>query len=76
MRIRGSPHGFYVLSGWAEIVYKATDYYAPEWERTLLWNDPQIGIQWPLAENCDLLLSPKDRAGALLARAEVYEGSL
>jgi dTDP-4-dehydrorhamnose 3,5-epimerase len=44
----GFAHGFYVLSDWAEIIYKTSDYYAPLWERTLLWNDPSIGIEWPL----------------------------
>ncbi len=67
-------HGFYVLSDWAEVVYKATDYYAPEWERTLLWNDPEIGIQWPLKEDLEVLLSPKDQAGKTLKEAELYEG--
>ncbi len=66
-------HGFYVLSDWAEVFYKATDYYAPEWERTLLWNDPEIGIQWPLKDDVELLLSPKDRVGKPLCEAELYE---
>lgn len=44
----GFAHGFYVLSGWAEVTYKTTNYYAPQWERTILWNDPQIGVEWPL----------------------------
>ena len=42
----GFAHGFYVLSETAEVVYKLTDYYAPEWERSLLWNDPRVGIEW------------------------------
>jgi dTDP-4-dehydrorhamnose 3,5-epimerase len=66
-------HGFYVVSEWAEVVYKATDYYAPEWERTLLWNDPEIGIQWPLKDGVEVQLSPKDRAGKPLREAELYE---
>ena len=45
----GFAHGFYVVSEWAEVLYKATDYYAPQWERTLLWNDTHINISWPLA---------------------------
>jgi dTDP-4-dehydrorhamnose 3,5-epimerase len=45
----GFGHGFYVLSEWAEVVYKATDYYAPEWDRTLRWDDPMVGIAWPLS---------------------------
>ncbi|MCX7976730.1 MAG: dTDP-4-dehydrorhamnose 3,5-epimerase [Bellilinea sp.] len=68
----GFAHGFYVLSDWAEVVYKASDFYAPEWDRTLLWNDPQIGIDWPLVEGADLLISEKDRAGLPLAQAETY----
>ena len=65
-------HGFYVLSEWAEIVYKATDFYAPQWERTLIWNDPQIGIAWPLIDGQAPLLSPRDSLGTPLAQAEVY----
>ena len=68
----GFAHGFFVLSEWAEVIYKTTDYYAPQWERTLLWNDPQIGIRWPIPEGVDPLLSPKDSAGKPLAEAEVY----
>lgn len=66
-------HGFYVISDWAEVVYKATDYYAPEWERTLLWNDQAIGIEWPLKEDVEVLLSEKDRDGKRLNEAELYE---
>jgi dTDP-4-dehydrorhamnose 3,5-epimerase len=68
----GFAHGFYVLSDWAEIVYKATDYYAPEWERTLLWNDPAIAIAWPLLEGEVPTLSAKDLRGLPLAQAETY----
>jgi dTDP-4-dehydrorhamnose 3,5-epimerase len=66
-------HGFYVLSEWAEFVYKVTDYYSPEWERTLIWNDPQVGICWPLIEGAEPLISPKDTQGQRLAEAELYE---
>lgn len=69
----GFAHGFYVLSEWAEVLYKATDYYAPQWERTLLWNDPQINISWPLLEGKPPLLSPKDAVGTPFGQAEVYE---
>lgn len=69
----GFAHGFYVLSDWAEVLYKATDYYAPRWERSLLWNDPAIGIQWPLLPGREPLISEKDRAGLPLSRAEVYD---
>lgn len=63
---------FYVLSDWAEVVYKASDFYAPQWERTLLWNDPAVGIEWPLEDGAELLISEKDRAGLPLAQAETY----
>lgn len=68
----GFAHGFYVLSDWAEVVYKASDFYAPQWERTLLWNDPAVGIEWPLEGSAELLISEKDRAGLPLAQAETY----
>ncbi len=70
----GFAHGFLVLSENADFLYKATEYYAPEHERCVLWNDPAIGIDWPL----DLLshgepaLSGKDKVGSLLKDAEVY----
>ena len=69
----GFGHGFYVLSEWAEIHYKATDYYAPQWERTILWDDPALGITWPLVAGQPTLLSPKDAQGLHLAAAELYE---
>jgi dTDP-4-dehydrorhamnose 3,5-epimerase len=69
----GFAHGFYVASEWAEVLYKATDYYAPQWERTLLWNDARINISWPLREGEIPLLSPKDAAGSPFDQAEVYE---
>lgn len=68
----GFAHGFYVLSAMAEIHYKATDYYAPEWERTLLWNDPALGICWPLIGSDSPVLSAKDAAGKPLPDAETY----
>jgi dTDP-4-dehydrorhamnose 3,5-epimerase len=69
----GFAHGFYVLSDWAEVVYKVTDYYAPEWERTLLWNDPRVNIQWPLIAGQQPLLSAKDLQGKLLSQAEFFD---
>lgn len=66
----GFAHGFLVTSESAEFLYKTTDYYAPEHERSILWNDPAIGIEWPLAG--EPLLSAKDKTGKLLADAEVY----
>ncbi len=69
----GFAHGFYVLSDWAELLYKATDYYAPEWERTIGWDDPQIGIEWPLLPDRDLILSEKDKSGSLLQHADLFD---
>ena len=69
----GFAHGFYVLSEWAEVVYKATDYYAPEWERTLLWNDPALHIEWPLDGNHPPILSAKDAQGKPLSQAETFD---
>jgi dTDP-4-dehydrorhamnose 3,5-epimerase len=68
----GMAHGFVVLSESADFVYKATDYYAPKYERSILWNDPAIGIEWP--HTGEPLLSAKDRAGVLFKDAEVYNG--
>jgi dTDP-4-dehydrorhamnose 3,5-epimerase len=68
----GFAHGFYVLSEWAEVIYKATDYYAPQYERSLLWNDPALGIPWPISEGETPTLSAKDAAGLPLAQADVY----
>ena len=67
----GFAHGFYVLSESAELHYKCTDYYFPEHEQNLLWNDPDVGIEWPLL-NGSPLLSGKDGAGLLLAEAPYY----
>ena len=67
----GFAHGFYVLSDGAEFLYKTTDYWAPEFERTLLWDDPALGIAWPLSG--EPVLNAKDAAGRPLAHAEVYE---
>ncbi len=67
----GFAHGFYVTSEIAEVIYKCTDYYAPEHEHSMLWNDPEIGIKWPLVNNEHPTLSDKDRHGNLLVDAEV-----
>jgi dTDP-4-dehydrorhamnose 3,5-epimerase len=67
----GFAHGFLVLSDSAEFLYKTTDYYAPEHERCLAWNDPTIGIDWPLAG--EPLLSGKDKQGKSFAEAETFE---
>jgi dTDP-4-dehydrorhamnose 3,5-epimerase len=66
----GLAHGFLVVSETAEFLYKTTDYYAPAHERCIAWNDPQIGIDWPLAGAP--LLSVKDAQGSSLAAADVY----
>ena len=68
----GFAHGFYVMSEVAEFLYKCTDYYAPEFERALRWDDPDIGVDWPVAGTP--ILSPKDATATLLSDAEVYEG--
>jgi dTDP-4-dehydrorhamnose 3,5-epimerase len=69
----GFAHGFYVTSEWAEIVYKTTDFYAPEWERTILWNDPALGIQWPISNQESPTLSPKDARGLPLQQADLFD---
>jgi dTDP-4-dehydrorhamnose 3,5-epimerase len=66
----GFAHGFYVTSDVAEVQYQATDYWAPGFERAVLWNDPALGIAWPL--DGPPLLSAKDQAAAPLAAAECY----
>lgn len=66
----GFAHGFLVLSEVAEVLYKATDYYAPQYDRSLLWNDPTIGIEWPLSG--EPILSAKDRDAQPFQTAEVY----
>ena len=68
----GFAHGFLALSEMAEVFYKVTDYYALEHERSLLWNDPDLAIDWPLGDAVPIL-SAKDRAGKTLKEAEVYE---
>jgi len=68
----GFAHGFYVTSPSAEVQYKTTDYYAPQWERTIAWNDPAINIAWP-TQGITPTLSPKDEAGKALAQADVFE---
>jgi dTDP-4-dehydrorhamnose 3,5-epimerase len=67
----GFAHGFYVMSESADFVYKCTEYYTPEFERSLLWNDPSLNIEWPIGNNLPTL-SAKDQAGLLLSNAEVF----
>ncbi|HFC6091165.1 TPA: dTDP-4-dehydrorhamnose 3,5-epimerase, partial [Neisseria meningitidis] len=66
----GFAHGFYVLSDTTELTYKCTDYYKPEAEHSLIWNDPTVGIDWPLQGEPNL--SPKDLAGKVLAEAVTF----
>jgi dTDP-4-dehydrorhamnose 3,5-epimerase len=66
----GFAHGFLAVSDYAEFLYKTTDYWYPEHERTLLWNDPALRIEWPLSEAPTL--AAKDAAGTPLAAASVY----
>ncbi|NKJ49743.1 dTDP-4-dehydrorhamnose 3,5-epimerase [Burkholderia sp. SG-MS1] len=66
----GFAHGFVVLSESAQFLYKTTDYWFPEYERSIVWNDPAIGIEWPF--DFEPLLAAKDAAGKRLADAEVY----
>jgi dTDP-4-dehydrorhamnose 3,5-epimerase len=70
----GFAHAFLVLSDSADFLYKTTEYYAPEHERGIAWNDPAIGIEWPLsaAGVTEPVLSPKDRTAASLSQAEVF----
>jgi dTDP-4-dehydrorhamnose 3,5-epimerase len=68
----GLAHGFVVLSDSADFLYKATAYYAQKFERTILWNDPDLAIEWPLAGQP--ILSSKDAAAKTFHEAEVFEG--
>jgi len=67
----GFAHGFLVISESADFLYKTTDYYAPQHERCILWNDPAIGIRWPLDREPSL--SGKDQQGCPLSQAELYD---
>ncbi|MFC1608103.1 dTDP-4-dehydrorhamnose 3,5-epimerase [Candidatus Latescibacterota bacterium] len=69
----GFAHGFYVRSEWAEVRYLASDFYAPDCERTIQWNDPDVGISWPFTDDEQLLISEKDELGQPFSQAEVYE---
>jgi dTDP-4-dehydrorhamnose 3,5-epimerase len=68
----GFAHGFLVLSETAEFEYKCSDFYAPEFERAIRWDDPDIGIDWPLPDGERPVLSNKDEAAPLLKDAETY----
>ncbi|WP_308389281.1 dTDP-4-dehydrorhamnose 3,5-epimerase [Acidithiobacillus sp. AMEEHan] len=68
----GFAHGFYVLSEFAQFLYKTTDYYLPSAERCLLWNDPALGIAWPIPAGESPMLAAKDAEGLPLAQCEVF----
>ena len=68
----GFAHGFYVMSESAEFVYKCTDYYAPEFDRSLLWDDQDIAIEWPLVNGEPPLLSDKDKNGTPFKQADTF----
>ena len=69
----GFAHGFYVTSESAEFVYKCTDYYAPEHEVSIKWDDPQLNINWPIIAGTSPSLSAKDQAGALFKDAPTFD---
>jgi dTDP-4-dehydrorhamnose 3,5-epimerase len=68
----GFAHGYYVLSDRAEVLYKVTDFYDPASERTLIWNDPDTAVRWPLHNGHQPLLSPKDVQGLPISKAELF----
>ena len=69
----GFGHGFYVLSEYADVLYKATDFYNPQGERCLLWNDPTVGVDWQIPEEEMPILSEKDKKGRLFDDVEVFD---
>jgi dTDP-4-dehydrorhamnose 3,5-epimerase len=68
----GFAHGFYVMSHEAEFIYKCTDYYAPDYERSIVWNDSSIAIDWPIINDSYPILSQKDEHGSTLKNADVF----
>ena len=68
----GFAHGFYVISEWADVLYKCTDYYRADDQRCLRWDDETIAIEWPIGRGAPPLLSAKDRAGVGFAEADTY----
>lgn len=69
----GFAHGFLVLSDSADFQYKCTDFYAPQYERSIRWDDSKLGIDWPTPDGVELLLSPKDKAGVAFTDAEYFD---
>lgn len=68
----GFAHGFVALGERVEFLYKCTDFYDPASERTLLWNDPQVGVEWPIPSGVEPIVAAKDQAGLPLSEAECY----
>ncbi len=68
----GFAHGFFVISKTAEFIYKCTDYYAPEYEKSLLWNDPELAIDWPIPNGQLPQLSVKDEAALIFNQSEYF----
>lgn len=69
----GFAHGFYVMSKAADFQYKCSDIYAPDYERSLLWNDPAVGIEWPLVEGVETQLATKDASANVLSEADTFD---
>lgn len=69
----GFAHGIYVVSEWAELTYKVTDYYAPECERNIQWNDAKLSIDWPLVDGQPPILSARDAKGTRFQEAELFD---
>ena len=69
----GFAHGFYVLSDTADFLYKTTDYYFPDLERSLLWNDPAIAVSWPIEADVSPIISAKDKIAPKLTNAELFD---
>ena len=68
----GFAHGFLVLSAYADFLYRCTDFYAPQHERTILWNDAQLGVRWPCRPGEPPLLSPRDERGVAFDQAQCF----
>lgn len=69
----GFAHGFLCMEDNTDFVYKCTDYYSPQFERTILWSDPSVAIEWPIDDVEDLNVASKDQAGVLFEHADVFE---
>ena len=69
----GFAHGFYVLSDWAEVTYKVTTYYAPQWNRSIRWDDQDLGINWPISLGEQPILSASDANAPNLTEAEIFD---